>query len=49
MSSSIDWIECPKCGKSASREQYTSGEVFYNCRHCGWNGEGEEEDDVLEV
>jgi predicted RNA-binding Zn-ribbon protein involved in translation (DUF1610 family) len=40
MSSSIDYIECPKCGGNAHREQDNrTCEVVYSCSDCDWAGE----------
>ena len=39
MSSSIDEIDCPKCDKTATREQYTTGLVHIYCSHCGYENE----------
>ncbi len=39
MSSSIDYIDCPKCGKIATREQYTTGYVHTHCSICGYEHE----------
>lgn len=42
MSSSIDDVECPNCGHTARREQYTeSDDVNIHCPHCDWTNEYE--------
>jgi hypothetical protein len=39
MSSSIDYFECPKCGRQASREQDNrTCEIHVSCK-CGYNGD----------
>jgi hypothetical protein len=41
MSSSIDYVECPRCGcSSAFRDQDNrTGEVVFGCPKCDWHGE----------
>jgi predicted RNA-binding Zn-ribbon protein involved in translation (DUF1610 family) len=50
MSSSIDYITCPKCGSTgAYREQDNKTcEVTFGCPNCNWHGEAVEEDEVFE-
>lgn len=50
MSSSIDYITCPKCGSTgAYREQDNKTcEVTFGCPNCNWNGEAVENDEIFE-
>jgi len=50
MSSSIDYITCPKCGSTgAYREQDNKTcEITYGCPNCNWNGEAVENDEIFE-
>jgi predicted RNA-binding Zn-ribbon protein involved in translation (DUF1610 family) len=47
MSSSIDYITCPKCGSTgAYREQDNKTcEVTFGCPNCDWQGESVEKED----
>ena len=47
MSSSIDYITCPKCGSTgAFREQDNrTCEITYGCPNCDWHGETVEKED----
>jgi predicted RNA-binding Zn-ribbon protein involved in translation (DUF1610 family)/rubredoxin len=47
MSSSIDYITCPKCGSTgAYREQDNrTCEITYGCPNCNWHGETVEKED----
>lgn len=39
MSSCIDNVVCPQCGKDASREQWDNGESYIYCRECRYEEE----------
>jgi predicted RNA-binding Zn-ribbon protein involved in translation (DUF1610 family) len=48
MSSHIDYFDCPKCGGDAQREQDNkSGDVFFSCSNCDWNGEDVEDTEIF--
>ncbi|MCK9544448.1 MAG: hypothetical protein M0R03_20710 [Novosphingobium sp.] len=48
MSSHIDYFDCPQCGGNAQREQDNrSGEVFFSCSNCSWNGGEVEKTDIV--